>query len=115
MVIAAFYDFLSDKPEVQLEMNPRTAVPEHSASFLSLKCLADSNPVPNITWYKDSVLLNDSMKQSRTAMQLNGNILSQELRFEPIQKHDAGLYSCKAQNSIGESALASYRLDVQCS
>nr|XP_012234307.1 PREDICTED: kin of IRRE-like protein 1 [Linepithema humile]XP_012234308.1 PREDICTED: kin of IRRE-like protein 1 [Linepithema humile] len=101
------------KPEVQLEMNPRTAVPEHSASFLSLKCLADSNPVPNITWYKDSVQLNDSMKQSRTAMHLNGNILSQELRFEPIQKHNAGLYSCRAQNSIGESALASYRLDVQ--
>lgn len=118
---------LSDSPEVRLETNPQplTVAPEDSANFLSLKCLADANPVASIKWFKDSVPLDASLAdtgassppsliQSRTA-QLNDSVWGAELRFEPVKRHDAGLYSCKAANIIGESAPASYRLDVQCS
>lgn len=119
---------LSDLPEVRLETSPQplTIAPEDLASFLRLKCLADANPVANIKWFKDSApldtLLTDttaspspsSLIQGKTT-QLNDSVWSAELRFEPVKRHDAGLYSCKAANIIGESAPASYRLDVQCS
>lgn len=112
---------------MRLETNPQplTAAPEDSASFLSLKCLANANPVASIKWFKDSVLLGTSLDtstspsppsliQSRTT-QLNDSVWAAELRFEPVKRHDAGLYSCKAVNNIGESAPANYRLNVQCS
>jgi hypothetical protein len=109
---------------VRLETNPQalTAAPEDSASFLSLRCLADANPTANIKWFKDSAPFDASsadvaapppLTQNRT-VQLNDTVWAAELRFEPIKKHDAGLYSCKATNDVGESAPASYRLDVQC-
>lgn len=121
-------EVLSDSPEVRLETSPQplTVAPEDSANFLSLKCLADANPVASIKWFKDSAPLDASLAdtgaspsppsliQSRTT-QLNDSVWGAELRFEPIKRHDAGLYSCKAANIIGESAPASYRLDVQCS
>ncbi|KAG7206458.1 hypothetical protein KM043_003809 [Ampulex compressa] len=105
-------------PEVKLETSPRllAAALEDSASFMSLKCLADSNPIATVKWFKDSVPINTmsdavSMMQNRTLS--NGTISSSELRFEPVKKNDAGLYSCKAVNIIGESPSANYRLAVQ--
>ncbi|XP_072749907.1 cell adhesion molecule CEACAM20 [Anoplolepis gracilipes] len=125
-------------PEVRVETIPQplTVAPEDSASFLTLECLADANPIPSIKWFKDSVPLNasfvdsissptptptptppsssssSSLIQSRIT-QLNDSMWSAELHFKPVMRHDAGLYSCKATNIIGESASASYRLDVQ--
>ncbi|KAL6254590.1 hypothetical protein P5V15_014642 [Pogonomyrmex californicus] len=110
-------------PEVRLETNPQplSAAPEDSASFLSLKCLADANPPASIKWFKDSVpfsaLLADGTSsslpiQGKTIL-LNDTVWSAELLFEPVKRDDAGLYSCKATNIVGESAPASYRLDVQ--
>ncbi|XP_011868581.1 PREDICTED: kin of IRRE-like protein 3 [Vollenhovia emeryi] len=107
-------------PEVRLEPSPQplSDAPEDSVSFLSLKCLADANPSPSIKWFKDSMpLLTDaassaSLQLSKTTL-LNGTTWNTELQFRPITRHDDGLYSCKATNSVGESALASYRLDVQ--
>ncbi|XP_029165174.1 hemicentin-1-like [Nylanderia fulva] len=110
-------------PEVRLETSPqqRTAL-EDSASVLSLKCLANANPIASVKWFKDSIplgtLLFDTSSASPSSIQsigsqLNDSVLVAELRFQPVKSHDAGLYSCKAVNSIGESAPASYRLDVQ--
>lgn len=103
---------------------PLTTALEDSVSFISLKCLANANPAPSIKWYKDSVPLSatltasspspSSLTQDRT-MLLNDSVWGSELRFEPITMHDAGLYSCKATNDVGESVAASYRLDVLCS
>lgn len=104
---------------------PLTVAPEDSTSFLNLKCLADANPVPSIKWFKDSVPLGaiidaasspstPTLTQGKPTL-LNDTVWGAELRFEPVTRHDAGLYSCKAANNVGESAPASYRLDVQCS
>lgn len=82
-------------------------------SFLNLKCLVNANPNSNIEWFKDSVPLDASIIQSRIL--LNNSMSDSELHFEPVSRHDAGLYACKATNNVGESEPASYRLDVQCS
>lgn len=113
---------------MRLETSPQplTAAPEDSVSFLNLKCLADANPAPNIKWFKDLVPLGASLTDAASSpssssltqgrmMPLNDSVWSAELHFEPVTMHDAGLYSCKATNDVGESVPASYRLDVQCS
>ncbi|XP_011162427.1 hemicentin-1 [Solenopsis invicta] len=104
-------------PEVRLETNPQplAAAPEDSVSYLNLKCLADANPVPIIKWLKNSMLLDaslTSLTQSKMTP-LNDSMWSAELRFEPVTRRDAGLYSCRAENAVGESMSSHYMLDVQ--
>ncbi|XP_033333172.2 irregular chiasm C-roughest protein [Megalopta genalis] len=106
-------------PEVRLETKPRLLVAalEDSASFMSLKCFADANPSGTIKWFKDSAPIgvtgNNVVSLMLNRTQQNGTGTGSELRFEPVKRNDAGLYSCKAANVIGESAPANYRLDVQ--
>ena len=91
---------------------------EDSASFVSLKCSADGNPSGTIKWFKDSApvaVTSNVITLMLNRTQPNGTATGSELRFEPVKRNDAGLYSCKAVNVIGESAPANYRLDVQCS
>ena len=91
---------------------------EDSASFMSLKCIADSNPMASIKWFKDSIPItapnNVMLAPSTNRTHKNNTLVVSELRFEPVKKNDAGLYSCKATNVIGESPSANYRMDVQC-
>ncbi|CAG5100846.1 Similar to rst: Irregular chiasm C-roughest protein (Drosophila melanogaster) [Cotesia congregata] len=105
-------------PEVHTETSPRllTSALEDSASFMSIKCIADANPPAAIRWYKDSVPLTrsnsiDSFGQNSTHR--NGTMSGSEIRFEPVKQTDAGLYTCKGINVIGESSPANYRLDIQ--
>ncbi|XP_014467660.1 PREDICTED: kin of IRRE-like protein 3 [Dinoponera quadriceps] len=108
-------------PEVQIESNlqPLTIAPEDSENFLSLKCLADANPAANIKWFKDSILLDLSTDATISLLtynstQSNGRSRqTSEMLFKPVRIQHGGMYSCKAYNVIGESASASYRLDVQ--
>ncbi|XP_058796810.1 hemicentin-2 isoform X2 [Phymastichus coffea] len=110
-------------PEVKMETSPRMLVSglEDSASFVSLRCTADSNPPATIKWYKDSSPIMMSSSGDRLLPSgalynrslVNGSFVESEVRFEPIKREDQGLYSCRAVNVIGESAPASYRLDVE--
>ncbi|XP_003698984.1 hemicentin-1-like [Apis florea] len=105
-------------PEVRLETKPRLLVSalEDSASFMSLKCFADGNPSGTIKWFKDSApiaVTSNIVTLMLNRTQQNGTMTGSELRFEPVKRNDAGLYSCKAVNIIGESTAANYRLDVQ--
>ncbi|XP_029051196.1 hemicentin-2-like [Osmia bicornis bicornis] len=105
-------------PEVRIETKPRLLVAalEDSASFMSLKCFADSNPSGTIKWFKDSagiIVTSNVVSLMLNRTQQNSTLTGSELRFEPVKRNDAGLYSCKAVNVIGESTAANYRLDVQ--
>lgn len=110
---------ITDSPEVKLETSPRllSAALEESLSFMSIKCTADANPPATVKWYKDSLSLNElnsveQLMHNRTLR--NGSFVGSEIRFEPVKREDAGLYSCKAINVMGESQPANYRLDIQC-
>ncbi|XP_015774656.1 PREDICTED: limbic system-associated membrane protein-like isoform X3 [Acropora digitifera] len=62
---------------------------------VTLKCLADGKPTPNITWTRRSV--------NRTVnMPLSG-----------ITRQDAGKYRCTADNGIGSPAVGDVRIVVQ--
>ncbi|KAM9391508.1 hemicentin-1 [Pholidichthys leucotaenia] len=65
---------------------------------LTLECLADSDPPPNIEWYKDEAKL-----------QLGGRIQQlaggQYLEIQEVRPEDSGQYSCVVTNMAGSSGL----------
>ncbi|XP_068726890.1 uncharacterized protein [Montipora capricornis] len=68
-----------------------------------LKCTADSNPIPKITWYK----LNSQLPVGRHVIESSGALIVRDVR-----PGDDGIYSCKAENILGR-IRASAKLTVQ--
>ncbi|XP_067377843.1 hemicentin-1 isoform X1 [Channa argus] len=65
---------------------------------LTLECLADSDPPPNIEWYKDE-----------TKLQLGGRFQQlaggQYLEIQEVRLEDSGQYSCVVTNMAGSTSL----------
>ena len=67
------------------------------SAIVTFYCNATGNPVPNITWTKDSKVVGQ------------GNKLS-----FPTDRNRSGTYWCSADNGLNTIANASATLDVQC-
>ena len=69
-----------------------------------LKCSADGNPTPLVTWSK----MNSQLPVGRHVVEASGALILKDVR-----PGDEGVYSCKAKNLLG-SVDASAKLTVQC-
>ena len=69
-----------------------------------LKCSADGNPTPQITWSK----MNSRLPVGRHKVESSGALILKDVRPE-----DEGVYSCEAKNLLG-SVNASAKVTVQC-
>ena len=69
-----------------------------------LKCTADGNPSPQVTWSK----LNSSLPVGRHVVESSGALIVKDVR-----PGDQGVYSCRAKSLLG-SVNASAKLTVQC-
>ena len=69
-----------------------------------LKCTADGNPPPKVTWSK----LNSLLPVGRHVVESSGALIVKNVRPE-----DDGVYSCEAENLLG-SVNATAKLTVQC-
>ena len=69
-----------------------------------LKCSADGNPTPRITWSK----MNSRLPVGRHKVESSGALILKDVRPE-----DEGVYSCEAKNLLG-SVNASAKLTIQC-
>jgi len=69
-----------------------------------LKCTADGNPRPKVTWSK----LNSSLPVGRHVVESSGALIVKDVR-----PGDDGVYSCRAENLLGQ-VNASAKLTVQC-
>ena len=69
-----------------------------------LKCIADGNPSPKVTWSK----LNSSLPVGRHVVDSSGALIMKDVR-----PGDEGVYNCRAGNLLGQ-ANASVKLTVQC-
>ncbi|KAL9975067.1 hypothetical protein ACROYT_G012183 [Oculina patagonica] len=68
-----------------------------------MKCTADGNPSPQVTWSK----LNSSLPVGRHVVESSGALIVKDVRPE-----DEGVYSCRAENLFGQ-VNASANLTVQ--
>ena len=69
-----------------------------------LKCTADGNPPPKVTWSK----LNSPLPAGRHVIEPSGALIVKDVR-----PGDDGVYSCRAENLLG-SVNATAKLTVQC-
>ena len=69
-----------------------------------LKCTADGNPRPKVTWSK----LDSSLPIGRHVVESSGALI-----VKGIKRGDDGVYSCRAENLLGQ-VNASAKLTVQC-
>ena len=63
---------------------------------MTLKCLAEGNPIPSISWIRV----------------LDNSIVTMPLAN--IKRQDTGNYKCIAHNGVGSSDTESAFIDVQC-
>ncbi|XP_068166004.1 hemicentin-1 [Antennarius striatus] len=66
---------------------------------LTLECLADSDPAPEIDWFKDEAPLQVDGRIQRLAG-------GQYLEIQGVRPEDGGHYSCVVTNMAGSSSLA---------
>ena len=88
-------------PFLQEPLSGKT-VNEGQTAFL--KCTADGNPHPRITWSK----INSSLPVGRHVVASSDSLIVNNVTSE-----DDGVYSCRAENLLG-SVNASAKLTVQC-
>ena len=84
-----------------LQRPVKTTVNESQTAIL--KCVADGNPTPQVTWSK----LISSLPAGRHM------ITSSALTVKDIRSEDHGVYRCRAENLLG-SINATAKLIVQC-
>lgn len=73
---------------------------EENKDAVTLRCVSDSNPPATILWRKEG---------------LSGVFTpDREINISPVTRHNAGLYSCTAENALGMSKAEFIELDVKC-
>ena len=86
---------------------------QNEGDTVSFTCQATGEPVPTITWYFNSVQLNEAntMKYTTSVMSLNDTTISNMLTIMNVESSDVGTYTCNATNVVS-SATSSGVLTV---
>ncbi|KAI8489790.1 hypothetical protein Bbelb_324200 [Branchiostoma belcheri] len=74
---------------------------------VTLQCVADGNPPPNITWTKDG----SRLRSVHSA--LTGDVRMGSYLIKSVQANDTGTFLCTAENDIGESSTKSLSLTIK--
>ena len=91
-------------PEIKSVSTEQQIAPE-AQSFM-LNCTATGHPVPEITWSKNNIYLNDTVHQYVLP---NGS-----LYFETLPRSASGSYRCEANSILGSDISQSINLTVAC-
>ena len=74
------------------------AIRVSEGSSVSLSCLTDGNPYPNIIWYKGSGLCGTMLSSGK------------KMEFSKAMSNNSGCYTCCANNSLGTVSVNLYLL-----
>ena len=81
-------------PEILEPKDGDERPPLEIGATLNVTCRADGNPLPNVTWLKNSTGKMFDSKQG-----------SQQL-IVPLGEDDFGIYTCIAQNHLGKEEVS---------
>ncbi|XP_019614149.1 PREDICTED: hemicentin-2-like [Branchiostoma belcheri] len=74
---------------------------------VTLQCVADGNPPPNITWTRGGLVLPSKIHR------LSNDVRACSVTVRNIQTNDTGTYLCTADNGVKESDIKSVDLSVK--
>ena len=77
---------------------------ENETNPVTFGCQATGEPVPTITWYFDSVMINVSnTSEYNVTSSINDTVITSIITIVNTQSSDAGIYTCEAINFLGNS------------
>jgi len=79
------------RPEILVPKDGYETPAREIGAPLNETCRADGNPLPNVTWLKDSTGEKFDTKQG-----------SQQLIIRSLSEDDFGIYTCIARNNLGQ-------------
>ncbi|CAH1240650.1 HMCN1 [Branchiostoma lanceolatum] len=79
------------------------------ADPITLQCVADGNPPPNITWVKDG----GRLKSAARSQPVSKDVRASSLVLSRVKLNDTGEYKCTASNGIGKSDARTMRLSIR--
>ena len=91
-------------PSIEFSINDEIRDQEENVTFL---CPAVAEPVPDISWYFNYVMINDSDNSSKYMIEsrsLNITTTENTLTVYNVTSSDVGTYTCNASNVIGNDA-----------
>ncbi|XP_066297306.1 protein turtle homolog B-like [Branchiostoma lanceolatum] len=77
------------------------------ADSVSVQCVADGNPPPNITWSRDGTRLRSAVHSVTSDMRTS------TVKLSNVRVNDSGKYVCQANNGVGRGASSSLVLNIR--
>ncbi|XP_019637561.1 PREDICTED: coxsackievirus and adenovirus receptor-like isoform X2 [Branchiostoma belcheri] len=74
---------------------------------VTIQCVADGDPTPNITWSKNGRRL-----RSQSSV-MSRDVVVASVRVSKVRVNDSGTYLCKANNGVGGDSTKSLTLTIQ--
>ena len=98
-----FVIYLTDPPEFKSFSSDVVVVEGDPDPSVTLECIADGEPTPNITWTKVYTNGNDSgVLETKNQFVLETN------------RNNSGTYRCTAYNGIGTAPNRTVKVEVNC-
>ena len=78
---------------------------ENETNPITFSCQAIGEPVPTISWYFNSVMINVSNESKyNVSSSMNDIVITSYLTIMNAQSYDVGIYTCEAENFIGNNS-----------
>ena len=104
-------------PSIENPVDNKIRDPEENVTFL---CEAEGEPVPNISWYFNDVMINVSDNSSKyiiVSRSLNITTTENTITVYNVTSSDVGTYTCNASNiieSVTSSGILTVTSKFQC-
>ena len=91
-----------DQPDIIVQLIDRLENETNPTTFV---CQAIGEPVPNISWYFNGTMINesDTSKYNVTPIPVNLNATQSTLSIFNAASNDVGTYVCEATNVVGST------------
>ena len=94
----------------EISQSPSNAVKVEGKTVV-FSCVVAGYPEPDVAWTKNGVKLNASGNARLDVSSNNGN---HQLNILKVQKSDAGIYRCEANNSLDNASSSAATLTIHC-
>ncbi|RWS22157.1 twitchin-like protein, partial [Leptotrombidium deliense] len=95
------------KPKIPSARAPRfpkkPQIKQGDSDVLTIECICESNPAPEITWYHGDKIVKESSHFKMTKKETGKDTFTVCLLIDDPQLEDGGTYRCHASNENGES------------